>query len=234
MTRRSSQASALIQAKEPQSFTAQSVQTDTYEPATMLFVDMIGFTQFCAANDPATVGGVLREFLTLLGDTVLAHGGCVEKYLGDGLMAFFEGSQLRSLDATKALRCALAMTKAIAIWNESHGRQKSEAIQIAICIHTGRVIIGAVGSDSRREMAVFGDTVNIASRVEGKCRCLDAAILVTSQVKEKLCLEGSVSMLAGFVNFGFQELRGRAGHVYLHGLPRFFEHYGAGASGLEI
>lgn len=223
MTRRSAQASVQIQAMELQSLTAPTIQTDRYEPATVLFVDMIGFTQFCAASDPATVGRVLREFLTLLGDTVVAYGGCVEKYLGDGLMAFFDGSQLRSRDATNALCCALAMTKTIEVWNESHGRTESDAIQIAIGIHTGRVIIGAVGSDSRREMAVFGDTVNIASRVEGKCRCLDAAILVTSQVKEKLCLEGSVDVLDGFANFGFQELRGRAGHVYLHGLPRSFE-----------
>lgn len=174
-----------------------------------------------------TVGRVLREFLTVLSDTVLAYGGRVEKYLGDGLMAFFDGSQLRSRDATYAVRCARAMTNAIAEWNEGHGWLDEEAIKIAIGIHTGRVIVGAVGSDSRQEMAVFGDTVNIASRVEGKCRCLDAAILVTSQVKEKLCREGSVTMMAGFVNHGFQELRGRAGYVHLHGLPRSFERHGA-------
>ncbi len=187
-----------------------------YRPATVLFADMIGFTKFCAENNPAKVVEVLRNVLCLMSEQVLSHGGTVEKYLGDGLMAVFGGSQH---DATKAVHCAIAMHEAVAKWNGARGCQDDEAIQIAVGINTGRVIIGAIGSDRRQEMAVLGDTVNIASRVEGKCRCLDAAILLTAQVMDKIEQEGQGEQLS-FANFGFQELRGRAGYVHLYGVPR--------------
>jgi class 3 adenylate cyclase len=219
MTRRS-QGYALVQAPESLNLTSVNRPIATYQPATVLFVDMIGFTTFCAENYPATVIEVLRDFLDLLGAQVHRHDGSVEKYLGDGLMAVFDGSSPRATDATNAVRCAIAMQQAIAAWNHTNGRHAADAIQIAIGIHSGRVIVGAIGGDTRKEVAVLGDTVNIASRVEGKCRCLDASILITSQVVEKISEEGNGGVTAIFENCGFHELRGRTGYVHLHGLGR--------------
>lgn len=219
MTRRALQAAALHHEKL-QPTTKARAGVDIYQPATVLFVDMIGFTAFCAKNDPATVSTVLQELLSLLSEKVLRHGGVVEKFLGDGLMAFFDGSGCRSLDAAKAVSCAIAMTRSVSRWNDAAGRRDEKEIRIAIGIHSGSVIIAPVGGAILCEMAVFGDTVNIASRVEGKCRCLDAAVLVTAQVIEKVRAEAMADCLDGFASFGFHELRGRTGYVHLHGIPR--------------
>ena len=219
MTRRT-QASALVQHLKPQNPETATGPMATYQPATVLFVDMIGFTAFCAENYPATVIEVLRDFLALLSYEVHLHGGTVEKYLGDGLMAVFDGSSKMAKDATGAVRCALAMQEAIAAWNVKLGRCEANAIQIAIGLHSGRVIVGAVGGDSRKEIAILGDSVNIASRVEGKCRCLGTSILATAQVLEKVCAEGASDPTSGFENFGFHELRGRSGYVHLYGVRR--------------
>ena len=181
MTRRASQTAALHHSKL-QAATKARAEVDIYRPATVLFVDMIGFTAFCAQNYPATVSTVLQELLSLLSDEVTRHGGAVDKFLGDGLMAFFDGSRCRSHDASDAVSCALAMTGAVRRWNDAAGRRDENEIRVAIGVHSGSVIIAPVGGTSRSEMEIFGDTVNIASRVEGKCRCLDAEVLVTAQV----------------------------------------------------
>lgn len=219
MTRHTSRGHDLVSLPELPGAIRANTTANTDQPATVLFVDMIGFTTFCAENYPAMVVEVLRDLLSLLSEQVLSHGGTVEKYLGDGLMAIFDGAQLRSQDATNAVRCAIGMHQAIVRWNGVTGRHGDEAIQIAVGINTGRVIVGAVGSGRHQEKAVFGDVVNIASRVEGKCRCLNAAILVTSQVIDKIDLERRGEPFS-FTNFGFHELRGRAGYVHLYGLPR--------------
>ncbi len=218
MSRHSRQACPLVLPLERKSPDLSSVHASTYQPATILFVDMIGFTAFCANNFPATVIEVVRTFLCLLDTEVVTHGGRVEKYLGDGLMAVFDGARPRARDASNAVRCAIAMQRAIAEWNERAGRRGGDAIRVAIGIHSDRVIVGSVGSKIRREVAILGDTVNIASRIEGKCRCLDASILVTSQVMEKVSDEGVGNATAAFSNFGFHELRGRAGYVHLYGV----------------
>jgi len=218
MTRNSAQAAAR-QGTQPQ-LPAIRADANTYQPATILFVDMIGFTAFCAENDPQTVRTVLQDLLRLLSEQVLACGGTIEKYLGDGLMARFDGSSFGSRDAANAVRCGVAMTEKVAQWNASSGRHGESAIRVAIGVHSGSVIIAPVGGSRHGELAVFGDTVNIASRLEGKCRCLDAAILITAQVAEKVVSEGRSDLLAGFAAFGFHELRGRSGYLHLHGLPR--------------
>jgi class 3 adenylate cyclase len=219
VTRRLTQATTAAQIPSNDAPTL-SRKADCYAPATVLFVDMVGFTEFCARNNPGTVIAMLRELLALLGQEVLAHGGSVEKFLGDGLMAVFRKRAPRSREATDAVSCAISMTEAVAAWNGRAGRTGDEAIRIAVGIHTGGVIIGEVGNASQGEVAVLGDTVNIASRVEGKCRCLNASILVTLKVMEKVGAEGGRDVVKRFANFGFQELRGRSGYIHLHGRRR--------------
>jgi class 3 adenylate cyclase len=188
--------------------------------ATVLFVDMVGFTQFCAENDPIAVLEMLQDLLALLGEQVSLHGGSVEKYLGDGLMAVFHHDRSQASQASHAVACALAMCTSVAEWNSRLGRRGNEAIRIAIGIHAGQVIVGTIGDRQHGEEAIFGDTVNIASRVEGKCRCLDTEVLVTEQVMTAIRAEGFGHLVATFANFGFQQLRGRPGLVHVHGQKR--------------
>jgi adenylate cyclase len=194
------------------------LSSDRYQAATVLFVDMIGFTSFCAENMPRTVIDTLRDLLAILSQQVFANDGTIDKFLGDGLMAVFGSPQSGPFDCTNAVRCALSMQHAVAEWNVRANRSDENAIRVAIGIHSGHVIIGDIGSEHRLEFAVLGDTVNIASRVEGKCRSLAAAILVTGEVMAALEAEGGRAIAKDFEDMGEQQLRGRTSGVHLYRL----------------
>jgi PAS domain S-box-containing protein len=195
------------------------LSVDHYQRASVLFVDMIGFTGFCAANYPATVIAVLRELLAILSRQVFAHQGTIDKFLGDGLMAVFGSPVQSAQDATNAVNCGLGMLRAVDQWNADCGRF-DDPIKVAVGVHTGHVILGDIGSEQRLEFAVLGDAVNIASRVEGKCRSLDMAMLVTADVVDAIGSEAAGVHAANFTDLGYQTLRGREAAVRLFGIPR--------------
>jgi class 3 adenylate cyclase len=187
---------------------------------TVLFVDMVGFTSFCAKSTPLDVIRMLSTLLGILSDEVRGHGGRIEKILGDGLMAVFcERNNGFTSDAS-AVRCAMAMQQAVSLWNETENRQTEYAVRIAIGIHAGDIIVGMLGGADLLEQTVFGDTVNVASRVEGKNRCLDTEILITSAVIQGLDTEVEAGIRDKFTDFGSQQLRGRVDRVRLYGVPR--------------
>ncbi len=176
------------------------------QPAAVLFADMIGFTAYSSGKSPDIVIGMLRDLLRFLSEAVFSHHGSIDKYLGDGLMAFF-GPPLTSLrDATNAAACALEIVKSIERWNQQHTRRS--AVRVAIGIHYGEVVQGDVGSEKRLELTLVGDTVNIASRVEAYCRTLDASVLVTGEFVEALLSEGSLELAKAFADEGLHMLRG--------------------------
>jgi class 3 adenylate cyclase len=190
------------------------------QPATVMFVDMVGFTAYCSQMAPEAVIATLRELLALLSAAVFAHNGTIDKFLGDGLMAVF-GSPLPSpLDATNAARCALDIQQSIERWNERRALSGDAPIRVGVGIHYGEVVHGDVGSDRQLELTVLGDTVNIASRVEACCRTLDAAVLVTAAFIAALYAEGSKDLAERFADQGHHTLRGRAEPVHLFGLER--------------
>jgi class 3 adenylate cyclase len=190
------------------------------QPATVLFADMIGFTAYSSGKPPDVVISMLRDLLHFLSEAVFANHGSVDKYLGDGLMAFF-GPPLTSLrDATNAAVCALEIVKSIECWNQQHSRCNEGAVRIAVGIHYGEVVQGNVGSEKRLELTLIGDTVNIASRVEAYCRTLDASVLVTGEFVEALLAEGSLELAKAFVDEGFHVLRGCKEPIRLFSMRR--------------
>jgi class 3 adenylate cyclase len=191
-----------------------------YQPATVLFVDMVGFTSYCSGMAPAAVIEIMRDLLSLLSESVFTHNGIIDKFLGDGLMAVFGPPIASSHDATNAALCALDILHKIDLWNDRCHRTGDAAIRVAIGIHYGDVVQGDVGSDKRLELTVIGDTVNIASRVEAYCRSLDTAVLVTDAFISSLHMEGSHTIAAGFVDQGHHLLRGRAEQIRLYGVKR--------------
>src|SRR5229473_5453553 len=190
------------------------------QPATVLFADMIGFTAYSSGKSPDVVISMLRDLLHLLSEAVFSNHGSVDKYLGDGLMAFF-GPPLTSLrDATNAAVCALEIVKSIECWNQQHTRCNERAVRIAVGIHYGEVVQGDVGNEKRLELTLVGDTVNIASRVEAYCRTLDASVLVTGEFVKALLAEGSLELAKAFVDEGFHVLRGCKEPVRLFSVRR--------------
>src|SRR4051812_9095910 len=205
----------------------QLVEIDTpfsvarYQPAAVLFVDMIGFTAYCSRMKPDAVLAMVRDLLALLSASVFSHHGTIDKFLGDGLMAVFGPPIPSPLDATNAALCALDILQSIDRWNERRHRPGDAAIRVAVGIHYGDVVQGDIGSDERLELTVVGDTVNIASRVEGYCRTLDAAVLVTDAFVDSLHAEGSDNLAERFADQGYHILRGRAEPIHLYGMRRF-------------
>jgi adenylate cyclase len=190
------------------------------QPATVMFADMIGFTAYSSGKPPDVVISMLRDLLQLLSEAVFSNHGSVDKYLGDGLMAFF-GPPLTSLrDATNAAVCALKIVKSIECLNQQRTRYNEGAVRIGIGIHYGEVVQGDVGSEKRLELTLVGDTVNIASRVEAYCRTLDASVLVTGGFLEALLAEGSLELAKAFVDEGFHVLRGCKEPIHLFSVRR--------------
>jgi class 3 adenylate cyclase len=188
--------------------------------ATVLFVDMVGFTQFCANSGPLDVILMLNALLSILSEEVRAHGGRVEKLLGDGLMAVFTEQNNGCSSEESAVHCALAMQRSVSLWNASESRDADRSIQVAVGIHAGEIIVGRLGSADLPEHSVFGDTVNVASRVEGKNRCLDTQVLVTSAVIQGLDAGLKSELGDKITDFGWQQLRGRVERIRLYGIQR--------------
>lgn len=187
--------------------------------ATILFVDMVGSTARFRQMMPQEVLSLLRHLMVLLRECVVLHGGVVDKFLGDGLMAVFGVPLPGAMDAANAAQCAFAILRCIDAWNERRRRSGDAAIRVAIGIHCGPVVQGDIGGNDRAELAVVGDTVNIARRVETCCRTLDAGMLVTAAFIESLH-EGGGDLAARFADFGWHRLRDCGDPIHLHGVGR--------------
>ncbi|TCU63966.1 class 3 adenylate cyclase [Bradyrhizobium sp. R2.2-H] len=205
-------AEQLIKAQTPFSFTR-------CQRAAVLFVDIVGFTDFSSSRPPDVVVQTLRHHLRMFSDVVFSHQGSIDKFLGDGLMAVF-GLPLASLrDATNAAECAIELLKSVDSWN---GRidAKDQSLRIAVGIHYGEVIHGDVGNEKKLELTLIGDTVNVASRVEAHCRILETSVLVTGEFMDALSAEDSVELAAAFRDEGSHILRGRRDPVRLFSIRR--------------
>jgi adenylate cyclase len=178
---------------------------------------MIGFTRISAGLPSVEVIGLLREFLAFFEEAVFAHGGTLDKYLGDGLMATFGTPRPGPKDATNALACAAEMSRQIVTWNAHRLSEGLEPLRIGIGVHYGEVVLGDIGGERRMEFAVVGDTVNIASRIQDMTRTLGVAILASDATLRAAQGEGPAALLAEFRDFGEHELRGRSGTIRLWG-----------------
>jgi len=133
-------------------------------PATVMFTDIRGFTAFSEKTSPEQVVSVLNDHFTIVTEIILKHGGHVDKFIGDAILAVF-GTLLEYDDhAERAVRAALTLQQALL---EERSRQNGELppIRIGIGINSGEVIAGNIGSQQRMEYTVIGDTVNVASRL---------------------------------------------------------------------
>jgi class 3 adenylate cyclase len=197
-----------------------SLSIARYQPAAVLFVDMIESTAYCSGKSPEEVIALLRDLLALLSDSVFSHRGSIDKFLGDGLMAVFGPPLPSSHDATDAALCAVDIVSSIDRWNAQRDRSEDGVIRVAVGIHYGDVVQGDVGSDRQLELTVVGETVNIASRVEAYSRSLNAAVLVTAALIAALHEEGSDDVAALFEDEGLHVLRGRSDPIHVYGVKR--------------
>jgi adenylate cyclase len=150
----------------------------------VLFADIVGFTTYTDGRDPKEVIGTLRQFHERMEREVFRHGGTLDKYLGDGLMATFGTPFAGDSDALNALRCARGMIAAIAELNRERIGRKEPPIQVSVGLHYGQVVLGDIGLN-RLEFAVIGTTVNAASRLEALTREFGCAIVVSDALVQR-------------------------------------------------
>lgn len=154
----------------------------------VLFVDIIGFTAYANERQPAQVIQTLREFHSRMERQVFAHGGTLDKYLGDGLMATFGTPTAGRQDASNALDCAVAMVAEVKAWNAGRVEHGEVPLQAGFGIHYGEVVLGNIGAN-RLEFAVIGDTVNTASRLEALTRSLKVPLVVSDALVQQVLRE---------------------------------------------
>ena len=149
----------------------------------VMFLDLRGFTLLSEAWAPEDV----VEYLNCLFDTaisvVVAHGGVVHQLLGDGLMALF-GFPAPSEDAPRrAVDAALEILRSV---DEACAAGRLAETRLGIGLHAGEAVVGPVGSAAHREYKVTGDVVNVAARIEKLCKGLDARVLVSEPLYDRL------------------------------------------------
>jgi adenylate cyclase len=136
--------------------------------ATVLFCDLAGFTTYCEAHEPEQVGMLLNSYLATMTETVFAHGGTVDKFIGDAVMCIFGAPFMAPDDALRAVRCAAEMRRNFrALVQSGACGEDARGLDVHIGVNTGNVVAGTVGSPRRMEYTALGDTVNTAARLEG-------------------------------------------------------------------
>jgi len=202
--------------------TDEPLRTTRSHECAVLFADVVGFTALAEQQPPAAVIAFLRDFHGRMAETILANGGTLDKYIGDGVMATFCTPERSLEDATNALRCAHAMLAVLARWNTERHASGEPPVAIGIGVHFGPVVLGDIGGPQRFEFAVVGDTVNVASRLERLSRGLAATIVASEALVGAVRTEGDDSawLLTGLRAAPEQRLRGRTDDVGVWYLPR--------------
>ena len=161
--------------------------TGVEEEITVMFVDMRSSTSRASVASPHEVVEMLNDFFRVTVRVVEEqYGGMVNKYLGDGFMAIFGAGDHDSPHADDAVAAGRGILQAVETLNRDLISRGRAPLQIGIGIHCGPAIVGSIGSPQRLEFTAIGNTVNIASRVEGLTKTVGRPLLVTAAVRGRL------------------------------------------------
>jgi class 3 adenylate cyclase/DNA-binding response OmpR family regulator len=142
---------------------------------TILFSDIRSFTNLSEQMTPQENFNFINAYLSRVSPVIRQHGGFIDKYIGDAVMAIFPET------ANQALQAAIEMQHSVTGYNERRQQKGRQPIKIGIGLHTGSVMLGTIGEVERMESTVISDAVNLAARMEGLTKVYGAAIVVSEQ-----------------------------------------------------
>ncbi len=153
---------------------------------TVMFSDIRGFTSLSERLKPEELVNLLNEFLTPMTDIILKNGGMLDKYIGDAIMAVFNAPVDLEDHADRACRSALEMLSSLRDLNVRFRRELGFELEIGIGINTGEAVVGNMGSRQRFDYTAIGDTVNLASRLEGLNKVYQTKIIISEHTRREL------------------------------------------------
>lgn len=170
----------------------------------VLFSDIRSFTTRSEKELPEVTINFLNEYFEEMVAAVHAHGGTIDKFIGDGLMTFFGAPGFSGNPIPDAFASAMEMLERLDRLNDRLESRGLEPVAIGVGLHAGEVVIGHVGSAARHEYTIIGDTVNTASRLEGLTKALGYPIVCSNSVAEEILPTTPLTDL------GVQAVKGRA------------------------
>lgn len=186
----------------------EEARSGTRHPVGVVFADLRGFTARAERMDPAELGPFVTDFRARMAAAARAHGGVIDKFIGDAVMVVFGVPRPHPEDARRTLDCARAILAEVADWSRARG----EPIKVGVGAHWGEAYCGAVGDEQRLEFTVLGDTVNVAARLEEASKTLGWPL-----VASRALLEAAGEDAAGWTSLGLAPLRGRRAETEILG-----------------
>lgn len=176
----------------PKEFVRKGIQSGSFsgrtasrQEVTALFTDIYDFTTISEAHSPEQVVAMLSEYFDIFDDAVTAHSGSIIQFLGDSVFAMWNAPIADDAHAANACRCALAVERALDGFNKKQALAGLPEFRTRFGIHTGTAVVGSVGATDRLQYTAMGDTINVASRLEGLNKNYGTSILASEAVVRK-------------------------------------------------
>lgn len=180
------------------------------QEVTAWFTDIYDFTTISEQHSPEEVVALLSDYFDIFNETVSVHGGEIIQFLGDSVFAMWNAPTADEHHALNACRCALAVERKLDVFNADLKARGLPELRTRFGIHTGTAVVGSVGAKERLQYTAMGDTVNVASRLEGTNKVYGTTILASSAVVAQ-CANRIV-----FRPLGEAQVKGRATALLLY------------------
>jgi class 3 adenylate cyclase len=156
------------------------------KPLTVMFTDLAGFTSISELLKPEELVVLMNEYLGEMTKILFAHGGTLDKYIGDAIMGFWNHPTPQHDHPLRACRCAIAMQRQLVILRERWKKQGYPAVSMRAGMNTCEAVVGLIGSEIQMNFTCLGDGVNLAARLEGANKAYHTFMMISQAVRDEL------------------------------------------------